>query len=436
MNESNGRQQLCLKWNNHYHAIQYNFETLLQTEDFADVTLATEGQHIRAHKIVLSSCSPLFQSLLRHTEKDTIIILPSISYAELKAIIVYMYRGEVNIAQDDLPSLLKAAENLQVRGLSDPATEKSKPSASAPATSSAGTSESAAAALLASPSSSPAKRELSTREPSPVASKRKKKTSRAASVDSANDSADSSVSESPDVPSKKEQDDDDDDDTAAAAAEDKRTELGLMMEPMAEEYDDDVSGDEMIEEADEADVKPGPSHRGLSHSFPGWASASSRGSIPDVSISAVGGNLDSSAASADGRDYYEDEDSLWAPLSNSQGQTGASAAGGRSLGKKRNGIFPCAQCGRTYMRKDSLRRHLMWECGKEPQFQCPYCPQRSKRKAHHDRHIFRLHKDKLGLAPDADESAMNLGPRLITPTVTIEPVNSSKNDDDDDDEFD
>ena len=61
MNESNGRQQLCLKWNNHYHAIQYNFETLLQTEDFADVTLATEGQHIRAHKIVLSSCSPLFQ---------------------------------------------------------------------------------------------------------------------------------------------------------------------------------------------------------------------------------------------------------------------------------------------------------------------------------------------------------------------------------------
>ncbi|XP_059469603.1 longitudinals lacking protein, isoforms A/B/D/L-like isoform X5 [Neocloeon triangulifer] len=400
MNESNGRQQLCLKWNNHYHAIQYNFETLLQTEDFADVTLATEGQHIRAHKIVLSSCSPLFQSLLRHTEKDTIIILPSISYAELKAIIVYMYRGEVNIAQDDLPSLLKAAENLQVRGLSDPATEKSKPSASAPATSSAGTSESAAAALLASPSSSPAKRELSTREPSPVASKRKKKTSRAASVDSANDSADSSVSESPDVPSKKEQDDDDDDDTAAAAAEDKRTELGLMMEPMAEEYDDDVSGDEMIEEADEADVKPGPSHRGLSHN------------------------------------YYEDEDSLWAPLSNSQGQTGASAAGGRSLGKKRNGIFPCAQCGRTYMRKDSLRRHLMWECGKEPQFQCPYCPQRSKRKAHHDRHIFRLHKDKLGLAPDADESAMNLGPRLITPTVTIEPVNSSKNDDDDDDEFD
>ncbi|XP_065349494.1 longitudinals lacking protein, isoforms A/B/D/L-like isoform X5 [Cloeon dipterum] len=391
MNETNGRQQLCLKWNNHYHAIQYNFETLLQSEDFADVTLTTEGQRIRAHKIVLSSCSPLFQSLLKHTEKDTIIILPSISYAELKAIIVYMYRGEVNIAQDDLPSLLKAAENLQVRGLSDPATEKSK---SAPASSAGGASD---APLLASPSSSPAKRELCTREPSPVASKRKKKTSRAASVDSANDSADSSVAESPDPPAKK----DGDDDEAAAnnSAEDKRSELGLMMEPMAEEYDDDVSGDEMIEEADEADVKPGPSHRGLSHN------------------------------------YYEDEDSLWAPLSNNQGQRSA------AVGKKRNGIFPCAQCGRTYMRKDSLRRHLMWECGKEPQFQCPYCPQRSKRKAHHDRHIFRLHKDKLGLAPDADEAAVARGLSLITPAVTIQPVGkgaaaSAAVDDDDDDDDD
>jgi BTB/POZ domain len=208
----------------------------------------------------LSGLNP--QSLLRHTEKDTIIILPSISYAELKAIIVYMYRGEVNIAQDDLPSLLKAAENLQVRGLSDPATEKS---GSKPAAPSSGTSAASdPSALLASPSSSPAKREHSTRDPSPVASKRKKKTSRAASVDSANDSADSSVSE-PSEP-KKERDDDDDEATLGPGVDDKRAELGLMMEPMAEEYDDDVSGDEMIEEADEADVKPGPSHRGISQS--------------------------------------------------------------------------------------------------------------------------------------------------------------------------
>lgn len=65
--------------------------------------------------------------------------------------------------------------------------------------------------------------------------------------------------------------------------------------------------------------------------------------------------------------------------------------------KKKNilayGMFPCDQCGRSYVRKDSLRRHLQWECGKEPAFQCPFCPQRCKRKAYQIRHIRRHHGD-------------------------------------------
>jgi hypothetical protein len=60
------------------------------------------------------------------------------------------------------------------------------------------------------------------------------------------------------------------------------------------------------------------------------------------------------------------------------------------------GVFPCERCGRSYLRKDSLGRHLQWECGKEPTFQCPYCPQRCKRKAHHIRHIRRQHSDMIG----------------------------------------
>ncbi|PSN29138.1 Longitudinals lacking protein [Blattella germanica] len=64
--------------------------------------------------------------------------------------------------------------------------------------------------------------------------------------------------------------------------------------------------------------------------------------------------------------------------------------GGRS-----RGIFPCEQCGRSYARKDSLQRHLQWECGKEPTFQCPFCPQRCKRKSHQIRHIRRQHSDMI-----------------------------------------
>lgn len=61
------------------------------------------------------------------------------------------------------------------------------------------------------------------------------------------------------------------------------------------------------------------------------------------------------------------------------------------------GNFECVQCGRHYIRKDSLQRHLTYECNKEPQFPCPFCPQKCKRKAHQMRHILRQHKDKVGL---------------------------------------
>ena len=40
-----------------------------------------------------------------------------IAYAEIRAILEYMYRGEVNVAQEQLPSLLKVAEALRVKGL-------------------------------------------------------------------------------------------------------------------------------------------------------------------------------------------------------------------------------------------------------------------------------------------------------------------------------
>lgn len=40
-------------------------------------------------------------------------------FQELKAMMDYMYRGEVNISQDQLGALLKAAESLQIKGLSD-----------------------------------------------------------------------------------------------------------------------------------------------------------------------------------------------------------------------------------------------------------------------------------------------------------------------------
>lgn len=62
----------------------------------------------------------IFQTLLsQHYDKHPIIILKDVKFPELRAMLDYMYRGEVNISQDLLGSFLKAAESLQIKGLTD-----------------------------------------------------------------------------------------------------------------------------------------------------------------------------------------------------------------------------------------------------------------------------------------------------------------------------
>lgn len=113
-------QQFCLRWNNHQSTLVAVFDTLLENEKLVDCTLAAEGKFLNAHKVVLSACSPYFESLLsRHYDKHPILILKDVKFQELKAMMDYMYRGEVNISQDQLGALLKAAESLQIKGLSD-----------------------------------------------------------------------------------------------------------------------------------------------------------------------------------------------------------------------------------------------------------------------------------------------------------------------------
>jgi hypothetical protein len=57
------------------------------------------------------------------------------------------------------------------------------------------------------------------------------------------------------------------------------------------------------------------------------------------------------------------------------------------------GAFKCPGCGKSYWYKKTMLRHLRLECGKEPQFQCPYCPHRAKQKNHLVKHIASRHKD-------------------------------------------
>ncbi|KAJ8975591.1 hypothetical protein NQ317_018806, partial [Molorchus minor] len=107
-----------LRWNNHQTHILTAFDVLLQNETLVDVTLVCAETSVRAHKVVLSACSPFFQKVFSENPcKHPVIVLKDFSGWEVQAIVDFMYKGEISVIQEQLQSLIKAAESLQVRGL-------------------------------------------------------------------------------------------------------------------------------------------------------------------------------------------------------------------------------------------------------------------------------------------------------------------------------
>ena len=57
--------QFCLRWNNFQLNIASALDSLKTDEDLVDVTLSCEGQNVKAHKVVLSACSPYFRGVFK-----------------------------------------------------------------------------------------------------------------------------------------------------------------------------------------------------------------------------------------------------------------------------------------------------------------------------------------------------------------------------------
>jgi len=87
--------------------------------EFCDVTLASDDDfQIEAHKIVLSSCSPVFKHLLlKNKHPKPLIYLRGIKKAVLDHILDYVYKGEVSVAYEHLNSFLSIADELKLKGL-------------------------------------------------------------------------------------------------------------------------------------------------------------------------------------------------------------------------------------------------------------------------------------------------------------------------------
>ncbi|XP_053974125.1 longitudinals lacking protein-like isoform X17 [Hylaeus volcanicus] len=476
-------QQFCLRWNNHQSTLIQNFDTLLESGTLVDCTLAAEGKYLKAHKVVLSACSPYFEGLLsEHYDKHPVFILKDVKFKELKAMMDYMYRGEVNISQDQLAALLKAAESLQIKGLSESKTggssktetrqQKVVPQATAPSLdiphASSGLTieknkvprqavppmaQGSVGDLLEESSSPQLPKGLSSREgsQSPTSRKRKRFRRRSVGEDTIENHEASNSSDMPQqmgvpalgiAPVADEKVHADPTDTLGRSAlmtqltkpADEMLQLPLekpepndnLIEPKSEYLEDpeesveDLTLDDDMNDLNEMEQdnnRAGPSHDPSQHpaGIGAWHVTGDRSNAGGVvgSVAGAPGTTDEVflAAQEAAQAHRDSQGYHILPLPFGQSMSYKSRSG--SIGKrslevrqnvKRRGLkmspsdkkkpFQCQKCGRGFTLKRNKDRHVNYECGHEPRFQCPYCGLRSKQTSPVYAHIRKKHPEE------------------------------------------
>ena len=112
-------EKFNLKWNNFEQTSLKTFASLRHDKLLVDVTLVANDQvRIAAHKIVLSSCSSFFSSLVTSMPtSNPFLYLSNVTSTQLNLMLDYLYTGETEVLQADLEAFLKSAQMLQIDGL-------------------------------------------------------------------------------------------------------------------------------------------------------------------------------------------------------------------------------------------------------------------------------------------------------------------------------
>ncbi|CAB3365102.1 Hypothetical predicted protein [Cloeon dipterum] len=111
-----------LVWHNHQSNFHEVVGDLLTSEAFADVSLVSEGCMVRAHRLVLSACSPYLHGLLSALPAapnvhPVLLLPPEVSLGTLRTLLAFMYHGVVHVPHAALVAVLHAGDILKVRGL-------------------------------------------------------------------------------------------------------------------------------------------------------------------------------------------------------------------------------------------------------------------------------------------------------------------------------
>ena len=92
-----------LAWNQFESCAASTFKKLLADQDFADVTLACDGdKQVTAHKVILSACSPFFRNILKkNRHQHPLLYLKGVKFRHLELIVKFIYLGQIEIGKKE-----------------------------------------------------------------------------------------------------------------------------------------------------------------------------------------------------------------------------------------------------------------------------------------------------------------------------------------------
>ena len=108
-----------LSWQTYSEHLRGMMSQMMITTEFADVTLVSEDRkYIKAHRNILSACSPVLKDILSMDKSSsTFIYLRGIQHSELESLLQYIYLGKATLSNERINEFLAVAKILEIKSL-------------------------------------------------------------------------------------------------------------------------------------------------------------------------------------------------------------------------------------------------------------------------------------------------------------------------------
>ena len=114
------QEKFNLTWHSYTDHLKEMLHDMMSSNELTDVTLVSDDKkHFKAHKVVLSACSPVFKSIIGDSiMSNSTIYLRGIQSLEIESILQFIYLGEATLYQERKNEFLDVAKSLQVKEIS------------------------------------------------------------------------------------------------------------------------------------------------------------------------------------------------------------------------------------------------------------------------------------------------------------------------------